>query len=71
MRAKPVHNANKLRFLFFGHHASRSMSFSPGMSSIPRVTSKMKSVQIDNDEGTRDSDDVNQEEGREVERPIA
>jgi len=40
-----------------------SMSFSPGMSSIPRVTSKMKSVRIDSEEGIGDSGDVDQEEG--------
>jgi len=63
LRTKPVRNADKLRFLFLGHHATGSMSFSPGMSSILRVMSKMKSVRIDTEEGIGDSDDADHEEG--------
>jgi len=43
------------------------MSFSPGMSSVPRVMSKMKSVRIDTQEGIGDSDDADEEEVEEVE----
>ena len=63
LRTKPVRNADKLRYLFLGQHATGSMSFSPGMSSVPRVMSKMKSVQIDTKEGTGDSDDADEGQG--------
>jgi len=67
LRTKPVRNADKLRFLFLGQHATGSMSFSPGMSSVPRVMSKMKSIRIDTEEGTGDSDDADEEQVQEVE----
>jgi len=63
LRTKPVRNADKLRYIFLGRHATGSMSFSPGMSSVPRVMSKMKSVQIDTKEGTGDSDDADEGPG--------
>lgn len=47
------------------------MCFAPRMSSIPRVTSKMKSIRLHSDEGRRDSDEIEQEEGQEVECHVA
>ncbi|KAJ8446493.1 hypothetical protein Cgig2_027455 [Carnegiea gigantea] len=46
------------------------MSFAPGMSSIPRVISKMKSIQLDNDEGRGDIDEFEQEKCKEVEYQV-
>lgn len=43
------------------------MSFAPGMSSIPRITSKMKSIRVDSDEGRGDSDELEQGNDEEVE----
>ena len=39
------------------------MSFALGMSSTMRITSKMKSIRPDSDEGRRNSDELEQEEG--------
>ncbi|KAJ8422708.1 hypothetical protein Cgig2_002692 [Carnegiea gigantea] len=66
-RTKPVHNANKLRYLFFGLHATGRMSFVPGMSSILKLTSKMKTIQVDSDEGRGDNDELDQANDEEVE----
>ena len=68
LRTKPIRNADKLRFLFLGHHATGSMSFSPGMSSAPNVMSQMQSVRLDTEEGTGHSDDADTEEGQDVGR---
>ncbi|KAJ8441582.1 hypothetical protein Cgig2_023146 [Carnegiea gigantea] len=54
-RTKPVRNADKLRYLFFGLHATGRMSFAPGMSSIPKLTSKMKSIRVDKCQAAEES----------------
>lgn len=65
-RTKRIRNVEKLRYLFSGVHATGRMSFSPGMSSIAKVTSKMKSVRVGSDEGRGDSAEVDKGNDEEV-----
>ncbi|KAJ8428678.1 hypothetical protein Cgig2_006352 [Carnegiea gigantea] len=59
-RIKLVRNPYKLQYLFFGLSATGRMNFAPRMSFIPRVTSKMKSIRLDSNEGIGDSDETEQ-----------